>query len=74
MMKSVPFIAAMAITFLSLGLFAAQARSNTPIRYAVVGDSYSIGEGASPNESWPALLARHVNEQGVDIELVANPV
>ena len=26
------------------------------IRYAVIGDSYSIGEGASPNESWPAVL------------------
>ena len=38
------------------------------IRYAVIGDSYSIGEGATEAESWPALLARHL-----DLELVANP-
>ena len=43
------------------------------IRYAVIGDSYSIGEGASPNESWPAVLTRHLNAQGLHIDLVANP-
>jgi lysophospholipase L1-like esterase len=40
----------------------------TPVRYAAVGDSYSIGEGASKADSWPALLARHLG-----LELVANP-
>jgi acyl-CoA thioesterase I len=49
------------------------AQSKERIRYAVVGDSYSIGEGASPNESWPALLTRHLNEKGLPVELVANP-
>jgi lysophospholipase L1-like esterase len=39
-----------------------------PIRYAVIGDSYSIGEGASEAESWPTLLARRLG-----LELVANP-
>jgi lysophospholipase L1-like esterase len=43
------------------------------IRYAAIGDSYSIGEGASPNESWPAVLTRHLNAQGVNADLVANP-
>jgi len=43
------------------------------IRYAVIGDSYSIGEGASPDESWPALLTRHLSAQGLHIDLVANP-
>ncbi|HEV2095958.1 MAG TPA: SGNH/GDSL hydrolase family protein [Chthoniobacterales bacterium] len=43
------------------------------IRHVAIGDSYSIGEGASPNESWPAVLARHLQEQGVRITLVANP-
>ncbi len=43
------------------------------IRYAAIGDSYSIGEGASPNESWPALLTRHLNDKGLQVELVANP-
>ena len=44
-----------------------------PIRYAVVGDSYSIGEGASEAESWPALLARHLAESGRMVALVSNP-
>ena len=38
-----------------------------------IGDSYSIGEGASPNEAWPAVLTQHLNGNGVPIDLVANP-
>jgi lysophospholipase L1-like esterase len=44
-----------------------------PIRYAVIGDSYSIGEGATEAESWPALLARHLSGSGLTTELVSNP-
>jgi lysophospholipase L1-like esterase len=43
------------------------------IRYAVVGDSYSCGEGALPKESWPALLTQHLNAQGLHVDLVSNP-
>jgi len=43
------------------------------IRYVAIGDSYSIGEGASPDESWPALLTRHLNAKGLHVDLVANP-
>ena len=43
------------------------------IRYVAIGDSYSIGEGAWPNESWPAVLTRHLNEKGLPVDLVANP-
>src|SRR6266705_1287050 len=43
------------------------------IRYVAIGDSYSIGEGASPNDSWPALLTRHLNDKGLHVDLVANP-
>jgi acyl-CoA thioesterase-1 len=43
------------------------------IRYVAIGDSYSIGEGASPDESWPAVLTRHLREKGVRIDLIANP-
>ena len=42
------------------------------IRYVAIGDSYSIGEGASPNDSWPALLTRHLNDKGLHVDLVAN--
>ena len=43
------------------------------IRYVAIGDSYSIGEGASPEQSWPAILTRHLNENGLQVDLVANP-
>ena len=53
--------------------FAEEKIDKEKIRYAAIGDSYSIGEGASPNESWPAVLARHLNAQGLNLDLVANP-
>ena len=43
------------------------------VRYVAIGDSYSIGEGASPDQSWPAVLTRHLKAQGLPIDLVANP-
>src|SRR2546430_11026065 len=43
------------------------------IRYVAIGDSYSIGEGASPDESWPAVMTRHLNAQGLHVDLAANP-
>jgi acyl-CoA thioesterase I len=63
------------ISILLLSNFA-MAQSNMEkekIRYAVVGDSYSCGEGATPKESWPELLTQHLKSQGVDIDLVSNP-
>src|SRR2546430_16043289 len=41
--------------------------------YAVVGDAYSCGEGASPKESWPALLTQHLNAQVLHVDFVSNP-
>ena len=52
------------------------AQSNTnkeKLRYAVIGDSYSCGEGAKPGESWTALLTQHLKAQGLDADLVSNP-
>ena len=54
-------------------LIAMSAAAEEKIRYVALGDSYTIGEGAAANESWPALLTRHLNQQGVDVDLVANP-
>src|SRR5213596_3562591 len=54
----------------------AMAQSNTnkeKLRYAVIGDSYSCGEGAKPGESWTALLTQHLKAQGLDVDLVSNP-
>lgn len=43
------------------------------IRYAVIGDSYSNGEGATPDQSWPSLLTKDLKQNGIKIELVSNP-
>src|SRR6266446_4113528 len=58
--------------FLFLNFAMAQAEVER-IRYAVVGDSNSSGEGASLKESWPALLTQHLNAQGLHVALVSNP-
>lgn len=42
-------------------------------RYVAIGDSYSSGEGATPEESWPSLLTKHLQDSGIKIELIANP-
>src|SRR5467141_2237110 len=61
-------------SWLSFAVAMAQTSTNKErIRYAVVGDSYSCGEGAKPIESWPALLTQHLKAQGVDVDLVSNP-
>ncbi len=44
-----------------------------PIRYAAIGDSYTICQGVAKADCWPDLLTRHLNVAGIDIELVANP-
>ena len=46
---------------------------NTMIRYAALGDSYTIGEGVEEAQRWPNILVRHLNGNGIDIEIVANP-
>jgi len=62
------------LVFLAVLCCAAPALSqDREIRYAVIGDSYSSGEGATPEQSWPALLARHLHDDGLQIKLVANP-
>jgi lysophospholipase L1-like esterase len=38
------------------------------LRYAVIGDSYSNGEGLTPEQAWPVTLAGRL-----DVELVLNP-
>jgi lysophospholipase L1-like esterase len=48
-------------------------KKNEPVRYVAIGDSYSIGEGASPDQSWPAVLTRHLNAEGLQVDLIANP-
>ena len=61
------------LLLLSNFLMAQPKNEQERIRYAVIGDSYSSGEGATPKESWPALLNQHLNAQGLPIDLASNP-
>ncbi|MEI7999459.1 MAG: SGNH/GDSL hydrolase family protein [Candidatus Omnitrophota bacterium] len=57
-----------------LGLFfvSNSAMSDRPIRYVALGDSYTIGIGASIDEAWPVVITRRLQKKGVAIELTAN--
>ncbi|EMR00729.1 SGNH/GDSL hydrolase family protein [Cesiribacter andamanensis] len=35
------------------------------INYLALGDSYTIGEGVAPEERWPVLLQKRLQEQGI---------
>ncbi len=61
------------LLFVSTIVMAQSNLSKEKIRYAVIGDSYSCGEGAKPSEAWPALLTQHLKSQGLDVDLVSNP-
>lgn len=54
-------------------LFNIQTMEKEQVRYVALGDSYTIGTGASAESSWPSLLTKHLKEKGISIELVANP-
>lgn len=44
-----------------------------PIRFVPIGDSYTIGEGVTPEQSWPVLLTQDLQKEGIPITLVHNP-
>lgn len=37
-------------------------------RFLALGDSYTVGEGVSPEERWPSLLAAALRERGTEVE------
>ncbi len=47
--------------------------NNEVVKYIALGDSYTIGTGADLSEAWPVLLTKHLNDEGIKTELVANP-
>jgi lysophospholipase L1-like esterase len=41
-------------------------------RFVPLGDSYTKGEGTTSENSWPSLLIKHLQQDGIDITLVTN--
>lgn len=39
-----------------------------PLRYLALGDSYTVGEGASPQARWPTQLVERLRQQGIAID------
>jgi lysophospholipase L1-like esterase len=48
-------------------------KADKKIKYLPLGDSYTICEGATTEESWPVILTKHLNDKGIGIELAGNP-
>ncbi len=47
--------------------------NGSQVRYVALGDSYTICEGATGEESWPVILTDKLNKAGIPIQLIANP-
>lgn len=41
--------------------------------YLPLGDSYTIGEGAKPEEAWPNILVNNLNNNNIEVNLLGNP-
>lgn len=51
-----------------------EAQSKKTLRYIALGDSYTICTGTSDlSQSWPVIMARHLTEAGIPVQLIANP-
>lgn len=47
--------------------------SKDEISYIAIGDSYTIGLGVSENYRWPNVLVDQLRQEGININLIANP-
>lgn len=68
MNKTLHFLLSLPLIFITTNLPA-----QTKIRYAAIGDSYTIGEGVNENERWPNQLEEHLKQEGIELEIVCNP-
>lgn len=64
----------MKITFLLIMILSVQlaVRSQQPLLYLPLGDSYTICEGLAEDERWPDVLVKELNRKGYTIELAGN--
>lgn len=71
------FVSIIAFAFMAIFMWTRsfktdQSTGNSTIRFVPLGDSYTIGEGVLQEDSWPVLLTKHLQQEGVDIKLVDN--
>ena len=41
--------------------------SSAAVRYVPLGDSYTRGKGVQPEDTWPMLLTRHLQAEGIEV-------
>ena len=48
-------------------------QSHVTLNYLPLGDSYTIGTGASEKDAWPSVLVDHLNQNNIKCHLLVNP-
>jgi len=71
-MRRIDMTRAFLCSILLLLTTAGWAAEQKHIRYVALGDSYTIGTGALPSQSWPVVVTDRLQDEGIDIELVEN--
>ncbi len=61
------------ILCLRAALAFADSSTRKEIRYVALGDSFTIGTGALPQNAWPNLLTEDLKAHHIAIRLIANP-
>lgn len=64
------FIAALAVMTVIISCMSTETPKK---KYMALGDSYTIGTGATEGNSWPEVLTRHLNDSGIAVEMLTNP-
>lgn len=63
-----------AAALLFLASTSMRSQSSKTLRYIALGDSYTICTGTTDAaQSWPVILAKHLTEAGIAVQLIANP-
>lgn len=57
----------------AIGGPASSSASSAALHYVPLGDSYTRGKGVRQEDTWPMLLTRHLQAEGIEVELSVNP-
>ncbi len=72
---AIRFVVALLVMSVSLSCMNSDSNKTVAkeIKYLPLGDSYTIGSGATAGNSWPELLTKHMVDSGFNFSMVDNP-
>lgn len=73
MARSLKFMIGVLCLSLITSCMETKAQNDKEVIYMPLGDSYTIGTGASDGNSWPEILTHHLKVEGVNISMPENP-